>query len=113
MSQRRDVRASLLSSRVLATFLALVLVPAIIFKKMFADFGQQLPAFTELCLKPWFPVTLSLVPLLIIGDGIFRNASRRGRALRMGLGIFVTLALPGVFLAGMYLPIFSIASQIK
>ncbi|WP_395708321.1 YceI family protein [Reyranella sp.] len=29
MSQRRDVRASLLSSRVLATFLALVLVPAI------------------------------------------------------------------------------------
>ncbi len=83
------------------------------FKAMFADFGQQLPLFTELCLKPWFPLALGLVPLIVVGEGIARRLTRRDRVLRTGLAIFLTLALPGVFLIGMYLPIFSIASAVK
>jgi type II secretory pathway component PulF len=84
-----------------------------IFAKMFAEFGQDLPAFTALSLKPWFQILLALIPLVIVADGILRRATRRGRAVRMCLAIFLSLALPGVFLVGMYLPIFTISGAVK
>ena len=83
------------------------------FSAMFADFGGELPAFTSLCLSPWFPFVLGLAPLVVTGSGIVANASRRTRAILMGATIFLTLALPGIFLFGMYLPVFDIGGAIK
>lgn len=83
------------------------------FAKMFSDFGGKLPAFTELCLTQWFPLTLGLVPLAVVGAGIFGAATRKLRAILMSVAIFLTLALPVGFLIAMYLPIFSIAGAVK
>jgi hypothetical protein len=83
------------------------------FGKMFADFAGPLPGFTLLCLQPWFPILLGLAPWVVVGDSVMRGASTRGRAIRLGVTIFLTFALPGLFVVGIYLPIFSVAAAIE
>lgn len=90
-----------------------VLVVAPKFAEMFADFGGELPAFTKLCLSPWFPFALGLMPLAVSGVGIATNAPRGSRVIFMAVAILLTLATPAVFLIGMYLPIFGISEAIR
>jgi hypothetical protein len=45
--------------------------------------------------------------------GPFLRAERPTRLLPMGLSIVLSLAMPAIFLVGMYLPSFSIAGSIK
>jgi hypothetical protein len=94
-----------------ALFLGFKVAPT--FGKMFADFGGQVPAFTQLCLRPWFWLLAALLPFLVVADGVVRNASMRGRATRLAIAVVVVLALIPVFLVGMYAPIFALASAIK
>lgn len=83
------------------------------FAAAFTDFGSTLPAFTELCLRPWLPISSALVPLAISGAGVVSGATLNVRMLLMGLTIFLTLTLPGVLMYGIYLPVFEIANAIK
>lgn len=96
----------------LGLFWAGVMVLAIqpVFVKMFADFQVSLPGFTELCLKPWFPFAMGLIPVLLVSTGVVCRARSRTRVVLMACAILLTLVvLPAVFLIGSYLPIFSIA----
>jgi hypothetical protein len=92
---------------------AIVLQPA--FSRMFVDFGSAdaIPPFTHLCLRPWFPLSLAVLPMLPVGVGVLSRATRPIRVALMSLAILLTLALPAVFLVGMYLPIFRITALIK
>jgi hypothetical protein len=83
------------------------------FGRMFADFGGPLPPLTQLCLKPWFWLLAALLPCVVVGDGILRNAGTRGRAARLGVAVFLVLALVPLFWVGMYGPIFALSAAIK
>lgn len=93
--------------------LVMVLAVAPRFSAMFSDFGSELPVFTALYLKPWFPPLLALAPMAIAGAGVVGGAPRALRAVLMAMAIFLTVTLPAVFLVGMYLPIFSLADAVK
>lgn len=81
-----------------------------VFVKMFADYRVPLPGFTELCLTPWFPFAIGLIPFVVVGTGVIRRAKLRTRAVLMACALLFTIViLPGVLLLGSYLPIFSIA----
>jgi hypothetical protein len=81
-----------------------------VFAKMFADYRQPVPGFTALCLQPWFPFALALVPFLVIAAGMIRRARLNVRAVLMACAITLTIVVaPAVFIFAMYLPIFSIA----
>jgi type II secretory pathway component PulF len=88
----------------LATF---KIAPA--FTKMFADFGSELPFLTQLMVRPWAPLALSLASLALVG------ASHRfaEHAVPITVAIVTTLVQPAIFVAAMYLPIFSVASTIS
>ena len=90
-----------------------VLKVAPVSAKIYADFGGKLPVLTELCLSIWFPITLGLVPLAVVGLGIVGNAARWTRAILMGVVILLTFALPAIFLVGLYLPILDIAAAVR
>jgi type II secretory pathway component PulF len=94
-----------------ATVAVLLVAPS--FATMFADLGGQLPTFTRLCLSRWFPFLIGSVPLAVAMVGPVLRAERPTRLLLMGLSIVLSLAMPAIFLVGMYLPIFSIAGSIK
>jgi hypothetical protein len=84
------------------------------FGQAFSDFGSaRLPALTELCLQPWFPISLALIPVVTAGAGVVGGASRNVRMVLMGVTIFLTFTLPGIVLYGLYLPIFEMAGAIK
>jgi hypothetical protein len=84
------------------------------FWKMFADFGEQpLPAFMQLCMQPWFPLALGIVPLGVACIGILRPAPRRVRTVFMRLTIFSSLAGSGVLLMGLSMPIHVLPYAIK
>src|ERR1700737_3718803 len=63
----------------LGLFWAGVVVLAIqpVFAKMFAEWRIPLPGFTELCLKPWFPFAIQLIPILLVSTGVIRGAKPR------------------------------------
>lgn len=92
---------------------AVVLQLQPMFAEMFSEFGGELPTYTRLCLQVWFPLVLPLVPIGVVGAGVAAGAPHRTRAVLMGAAIFLTFALPAAFLAGMYLPLFSLAGAIK
>ena len=65
------------------------------------------------CLSRWFPFLIGSVPLAVAMVGPFLRAERPTRLLPMGLSIVLSLAMPAIFLVGMYLPSFSIAGSIS
>ncbi len=83
------------------------------FSKMFSDFRDPPPAFTQLCIQPWFPLAMGIVPLGVACIGLLRPAPRRVRAVLLGLTIFSSLAGPGVLLRGLYMPVFTLVGRIK
>jgi hypothetical protein len=95
----------------LALVLALRVGPT--FRKMFADFGGQLPRATELGLVPWLPPVVALVPPLLIVTCIGFDAPRKARAVLMAASIAMMLGLPAAFLAAMYQPIFALADAVS
>lgn len=85
------------------------------FAAMFADFGKPtaLPAITQLFLTGWFPFALALAPLATVLAGVAIDAPRNLRLVLVLLSGVMTLALPAGFLIAMYLPIFSLADQVR
>lgn len=94
---------------------ALVLVGYVrpTYERMFADFSAELPWLTRLMLQRWVLVLLGGLPFLATVEGIVRNVTFEGKTIR--LFVSSTLATVGffVFLVAMYLPVFSIAGQVK
>jgi hypothetical protein len=83
------------------------------FQKLFADFGGELPALTQLALMPWFPLLLGLIPALMIALSL---AGKTSLGVRRGLivgALFLSLSASGLCLYGIYSPIFAIAEFIK
>ena len=76
-----------------------------LFSSLLDDLGGQLSAVTQTFLKPWVPLVLGGLPVLIVGDGILRAAGTGSRKLRMDLAIFLTLCAPVVFFVAIYLPL--------
>lgn len=83
------------------------------FGKMFTDFGGELPALTLLCLRPWFPLVLGLLPLGLVLDGLLRQVAPPGRVVRAVSAAVLAVLAPVLFLVGVYLPIFSLAGAIR
>jgi hypothetical protein len=98
-------------SMVWSVVAALRLAPT--FQIMLADVGGSLAPLTQLCLRPWFLLGLGLTPLALVGEGIARNASPTGRAIRTAVAVVVTLAQPAVFLSSVYLPIVALTEVLK
>ena len=92
---------------------AAALVVAPFFGKSLADLGGALPAFTILCLSPWFPLVIALVPLGVASVGVLTNSAHSTRPVLMVVAIMLALAAPCVHLAGLCLPIVSLAGSIK
>ncbi|MGV3623865.1 MAG: hypothetical protein ACO1OB_23815 [Archangium sp.] len=99
----------------LAFLFAVVTVVAIqpAFLSMFADFGSELPALTRLMLKKGPALAFGVVPFLIVVSGVAMNADRTGRVMRAGSATLVTTLFIVTTVVAMYLPIWSIAGQIK
>jgi type II secretory pathway component PulF len=83
------------------------------FGKMFSDFGSRIPAFTQLCLRPWFWFGIALLPFGVVADGVLRNAGMRGRATRLAIAVFLLLLLAPIFWVGMYWPVFALSSAVQ
>jgi hypothetical protein len=105
------VGLALAGAGLLAATAAISMQPT--FHTMFSDYGQALPTVTVLFLQPWFLGLVGMVPLAVVLDGVLRRASRRGRSLRMKVSILLALAVPVMFLAAMYLPVFASAPAIR
>lgn len=78
-----------------------------------ADFGTQLPWLTSVCLTtPWLPGACAAITLVVALSAWVPATPVPPRAL--GLTAFgFGLTWPAVWLAAMYLPIFTIANSIK
>jgi membrane protease YdiL (CAAX protease family) len=100
------------AAAVAVVVMPLVLQPA--YAAMFRDFGAQetLPAFTRFALLPWFGVPFTLPTL---GALAVLRATRRRRWAVIALVTSVggLLAGVGLFMVATYLPIFTMADQIK
>src|SRR3954469_2311282 len=75
------------------------------FRSTFTEFGSEVPPFTALCLRPWFPVVLALIPILVTVGSIAGHATQRARAVLMTVTIFLSLAFPGLLVVGLCLPL--------
>ncbi len=83
------------------------------FAALFADLGTSLPAFTQLCLKPWIPILLGVIPISVAALTLFAQPARGGRVAAMVFTLLLALSVPTAYLMGLYLPIFEIAGHIK
>lgn len=76
---------------------------------MFADFAAALPSLTMLALQPWAPLALALGCFVAVAA-----SSRASPAWAPLVLALTTLALQiGLFLIAMYLPIWSLAGQLR
>jgi type II secretory pathway component PulF len=81
------------------------------FAGMFADFGGALPRVTMLALEPWGPLALAVGSFVVV---VLAAASKAAPAWTPVVIALVTLALQiALFLVAMYLPIWSLAGQIR
>ena len=96
----------------LATATVIAIQPTYV--AMFRDFGDaQLPHLTLICLRPWFPfIFAGMGPLLITSAAVARLPAATRAAFLLAT-IAALLIGAGVFLYGMYLPLFAIADSIK
>lgn len=92
---------------------AVVLRVGPVFRGMYEDLGGEVPFFTRLCLSPAFALVTGAVPLAIVMLGLVRSAGPRARLAAMVAALLAMFGLPAAFLAGMYLPIFSLAAAIR
>lgn len=77
------------------------------FVKMFADFGAELPALTRFVLAPWGPLSLAFAV------GAAALATMRKPVASIVLAVVGVLFEIGVFFFAMYLPIFSLAGNVR
>jgi hypothetical protein len=82
------------------------------FEKMFRDFGEALPAFTEIVLSPWCSPMLALSSAAVLALGLAPGTLRRRRRLLVGAFVIAALEL-ALMVWALYLPIFVIAGQIE
>lgn len=101
---------------VVGSILGLFVFPkiALIFNKMFMDFGGVLPTLTEVVLKPWFSIVLGLICLCIFSmqwlPAIKGNINRKRAVIILSfLAISAALA---ICMIGLYLPIFKMAGSV-
>lgn len=85
---------------------ALVHAPG--FRKMFEEFGGELPVLTRLVLTPWPALAACAVATATLVGGV----ALRRRALIV-IGFFLALGGLGLCVAGVYLPIFEVAGAVK
>lgn len=79
------------------------------FERMFADFGGALPRLTIVMLQPWAPLALALGCFALVAV----STRVAPKWLPVTIAAVTLVAQPLVFLVAMYLPIFSLAGQIK
>jgi hypothetical protein len=96
------------------TALPLTVGPA--FQGMFQDFGTaELPTLTQLVLSSWFPPLLGLVPLVLLASVVVARpmlTTRARRGLIVG-AFFAGFGASALCLYALYLPVFSLAGQIR
>jgi len=83
------------------------------YEKMLSDSDSEIAAFTRRCLTPAFELALGSGPLLVVAEGILRQAGERGRAIRMAVAVFLTLLAPGIIRSGLFLPIPRVSAGIR
>jgi hypothetical protein len=84
-----------------------------VYRKMFADFGTTLPAFTTLMLRPATLVVAGLAPMLLVAEGAVRARSETAQLIRCVIAIVTMVGLLAGFGIAMYLPIFTLAGSIQ
>ncbi|MBL8924030.1 MAG: hypothetical protein JNJ54_34555 [Myxococcaceae bacterium] len=79
------------------------------FSAMFADFATALPWLTMLVLQPWAPLALALGSFVAVA--VSSTAAPKWAPLVIALATLA--AQVALFLIGMYLPIWSLAGQVR
>jgi hypothetical protein len=83
------------------------------FAEMFRDFGSAgLPFFTRLVLTRWFPIVLTVPPAVLLLLSRRAAKLRRRRAL-ITSAFCLACAAGACCLCGVYLPIFSLAGNVR
>lgn len=91
--------------------LGLALQPG--YRTMFAEFGGELPRWTELMLQPATLVVAGLAPMMLVAEGVLRRRSEQAQFTRCVVALIAAVGLVVGFLAAMYLPLFHIGGAIK
>lgn len=83
------------------------------FLKMLADLGGELPWLTRVMLMPAVALALGLLPLAVVVSSVAMNADQSGRVVRVIVAGLLAAAQIVLSVAAMYLPVWSLAGQIK
>lgn len=89
----------------------LVLQPG--YRALFTEFASALPPLTVLMLRPGTLVALGLVPLAVVSESVWRRRSERTLIGLTVMAIVTAIALVVLFALAMYLPLFSIADEVR
>jgi type II secretory pathway component PulF len=82
------------------------------YRKMFADFGAELPWITIVMLSPLTLLIAGVVPMALMAEGVLRQRSEGGQLLRCVVGMVVAGGLIAGFLVALYLPMFRLSETL-
>jgi type II secretory pathway component PulF len=83
------------------------------FQKIFADFGGELPALTQLAFRQWFPLVLGVIPALMIALALVAKTSLGIRRGLIVAAMFLSLSASGLCLYGIYGPILAARELVR
>lgn len=83
------------------------------FVSMFEDFGADLPGITVFVTRSWYPIASGFLVLILTGSGLFSPMPLKTRRALLVAAFFIGLVLGGIYLWGMYAPIFDLAGAIQ
>jgi len=85
------------------------------YQNLYKDFANpdKIPWITNLVTQAWLPMALALLTLGLAAAGLFMNASPDKRRLFVMTSVVAAMASAGVYLYGLYAPIFQLADAVK
>jgi hypothetical protein len=83
------------------------------FLSMYEDFGPSLPGITVFVSRSWYPLASGFLVLILAGSGLVSSAPIKTRRALLVAGFFIGLVLVGIYLWGLYAPIFELAGAIQ
>ena len=85
------------------------------YQNLYKDFAKpdNIPTITNLVCQTWFPIALSLLTLGLAAAGFFMNASPDKRRTLVMTSVVAAMASAGIYLYGLYAPIYQLADKIK
>ncbi len=83
------------------------------YARMFEDFDAALPWLTRVMMHGWVLLLIGALPLFVTIEGLVRDVAFAGKTIRLFVASTLTVLGFVAFLIAMYLPVFSIAGDVK